>query len=119
MKIYSFIALLILSAYVFAQGARPPSLCSDLEPPKNGICYDYPPAVPIIEAIREVLDDDVFVRVISLVEVEIFTGDVGLSREEIRQKIGDARLPDGSQLWDIIFIVEGDIPDLGPEADPL
>lgn len=126
MKIETIFPLLFLATFSFAQERsreelleletgnekiKPASLCSDVEWPPNSQCFDFPPAVPIIEAIRSVLGDDVFVNVITLVELEVFTEDVGLTTDEIRRRLEPVSLNDGRSLYDIVFIVEGEIPE--------
>ncbi|MAY03814.1 MAG: hypothetical protein CMQ38_12660 [Gammaproteobacteria bacterium] len=90
---------------------KPASQCDDVNSHSNGECFDFQPAMPIVLKIREILGHDVFVHIISLIEVELFTNDVGLSANEIREKIGATTLPNGRRLIDIIFVIDGDIPD--------
>ena len=94
-----------------AEGERPATLCSDVEWPSNGNCFDFDANVPVVEAIREALNDYVFVHANSLDEYEIYTEDVGLTADEIRQRLASATLDDGRRLIDIVLIVEGGIPE--------
>tara|TARA_R100001163_G_scaffold58876_1_gene47350 strand:+ start:369 stop:830 length:462 start_codon:yes stop_codon:yes gene_type:complete len=94
-----------------AEGERPATLCSDVEWPSNGNCFDYDVNVPVVEAIREALNDFVFVHANSLDEYEIYTEDVGLSSDEIRQRLASAILDDGRRLIDMVLIMEGGIPE--------
>lgn len=132
MKIYFLFGFLLISNSSFSQlsleeilslveseveeDARPPTLCSDREMPPNAACFDYPPVVPIVEAIREALDDDVYVKFEYfensniLATSYIYTEDVGLTADEIRGLIEPSILPNGNKLIDLVTIIEGAIP---------
>lgn len=108
--------LLSLVEMEVKEGARPPTLCSDIEWPSNAQCFDYQPIVPIVVAIREALEDDVYVKIDFfensniLDTTYIYTADVGLTSDEIRQLIEPSILPDGEKLIDLVTIIEGAIP---------